>query len=69
VLLALARSLTGHEREVLAASRRHLTVAELAGAVYLSQGTVRNPISAAIGKLDARNRLDAMQIAEDDGWL
>lgn len=44
-------------------------MAELAGAVYLSQGTVRNPISAAIGKLDARNRLDAMQIAEDAGWL
>jgi two-component system response regulator DesR len=61
--------LTGREREVLAASRRHSTVAELAGALHLSQGTVRNHISAAIGKLDARNRLDAVRIAEDNGWL
>ncbi len=61
--------LTGREREVLAASRRHPTVAELAGALHLSQGTVRNHISAAIGKLDARNRLDAVRIAEDNGWL
>ncbi len=61
--------LTVREREVLAASRRHPTVAELAGALHLSPGTVRNHISAAIGKLDARNRLDAVRIAEDNGWL
>ena len=61
--------LTGREREVLAASRQHPTVAELAGALHLSAGTVRNHISAAIGKLDARNRLDAVRIAEDNGWL
>lgn len=61
--------LTGREREVLAASRVYPTVAELAGALHLSAGTVRNHISAAIGKLDARNRLDAVRIAEDNGWL
>jgi two-component system response regulator DesR len=61
--------LTPREREVLAASRAHPTVAELAGALHLSAGTVRNHISAAIGKLDARNRLDAVRIAEDNGWL
>ena len=61
--------LTAREREVLAASRGHPTVAELAGALHLSQGTVRNYISAAISKLDARNRLDAVRIAEDNGWL
>lgn len=61
--------LTAREREILAASRAHSTVAELAGALHLSQGTVRNHISAAIGKLDARNRPDAVRIAEDNGWL
>jgi two-component system response regulator DesR len=61
--------LTSREREVLAASRDHPTVADLAGALHLSPGTVRNHISAAIGKLAARNRLDAVRIAEDNGWL
>lgn len=61
--------LTTREQEVLAASRHHPTVAELAAALHLSPGTVRNHISAAIGKLDARNRLDAVRIAEDNGWL
>jgi two-component system response regulator DesR len=54
---------------VLSASRQHPTVADVAGALHLSPGTVRNHISAAIGKLDARNRLDAVRIAEDNGWL
>jgi two-component system, NarL family, response regulator DesR len=62
-------NLTAREREVLAASRDHATVAEIAGALHLSHGTVRNHISAAIQKLDARNRGDAVRIAEDNGWL
>jgi two-component system response regulator DesR len=61
--------LTTREREVLAAARQHATVAELAEALHLSPGTVRNHLSAAIGKLDARNRGEAVKVAEEEGWL
>ena len=61
--------LTEREREVLAASRRYATVAEIAGALYLSPGTVRNHLSAVMRKLDARNRAEAVRVAEDKGWL
>jgi len=62
-------SLTAREREVLAASREYATVAEIAAALHLSHGTVRNHISAAIQKLDARNRVEAVRIAQENGWL
>jgi two-component system, NarL family, response regulator DesR len=61
--------LTTREREVLAASRKYSTIEEIAGALFLSQGTVRNHISAAMQKLDARNRAEAVRTAEDNGWL
>ena len=61
--------LTRREREVLAASREHATVAELARALYLSPGTVRNHLSSVMQKLDARNRGEAVRVAEDRGWL
>jgi two-component system response regulator DesR len=61
--------LTPREHELLAAARRHATVAEIAGALYLSPGTVRNHLSAAMQKLDARNRAEAVRIAEEQGWL
>jgi two-component system, NarL family, response regulator DesR len=61
--------LTPREREVLAAARDHPTVAELAAAIHLSPGTVRNHLSAAMQKLDARNRAEAARIAEEWGWL
>ncbi|MHB8695656.1 MAG: response regulator [Solirubrobacteraceae bacterium] len=61
--------LTPREHEVLIASRRHATVAEIAGALYLSPGTVRNHLSAVMQKLNARNRTEAAQIAEEKGWL
>ena len=54
---------------MLAASRRHATVAELAGALLLSPGTVRNHLSSAMQKLDARNRAEAVRLAEEKGWL
>ena len=37
--------------------------------LFLSEGTVRNHLSAAIGKTGARNRADAVRIAEENGWL
>ncbi len=61
--------LTPREHEVLAASRRHATVADLAGALFLSPGTVRNHLSSAMQKLDARNRVEAVRLAEEKGWL
>jgi len=64
-----ANPLTQREREVLAAARDHATVGELSAAVHLSAGTVRNHLSAAIQKLGAQNRADAVRIAEQKGWL
>jgi two-component system response regulator DesR len=61
--------LTPREHEVLAASREHATVAELAAALYLSPGTVRNHLSSVMQKLDARNRGEAVRVAEERGWL
>jgi two-component system, NarL family, response regulator DesR len=64
-----ANPLTPREREVLAGAREHGTVAELAGALHLSAGTTRNHLSAIMGKLGARSRIDAIRVAEEKGWL
>ncbi len=61
--------LTPREHEVLAASRDYATVADLASALFLSPGTVRNHLSSVMQKLDARNRGEAVRVAEDRGWL
>lgn len=44
-------------------------MAEVAGSLFLSEGTVRNYLSAAIQKTGARNRIEAARIAERNGWL
>ena len=68
--LAVGESpLTARETEVLRAARDGGSVSDIAGAVFLSEGTVRNHLSAAIGKTGARNRADAVRIAEENGWL
>lgn len=64
-----ASPLTPRELEVLEAARDYPTVVEIAGAVYLSSGTVRNHLSVIIQKLGARNRVDAVRIAVEKGWL
>ncbi len=61
--------LTEREREVLAMSREVATIADIAGRLFLSEGTVRNHLSTAIQKLDAHNRGEAARIAEQKGWL
>jgi len=61
--------LTPRERDVLLTARPGQTVAEIAAALFLSEGTVRNYLSSAIGKLGARNRAEAIQTAEARGWL
>lgn len=64
-----ANPLTPREREVLAIASAGGTVADIAARLHLSDGTVRNHLSTAIGKLDARNRIEAARIAEEKGWL
>ncbi|SCG44897.1 response regulator transcription factor [Micromonospora humi] len=61
--------LTERETEVLRTARGGGTVAELAATLHLSEGTVRNHLSSAIGKTGARNRADAVRLAETNGWL
>jgi two-component system response regulator DesR len=54
---------------VLAATAGNDTAADIASTLQLSEGTVRNYLSAAIRKLGARNRVEAVRIAEEKGWL
>ena len=61
--------LTPREREVLRSAREHATIAEIAGHLFLSEGTVRNYLSSVIQKLGARNRAEAIAVAEQKGWL
>jgi two-component system response regulator DesR len=61
--------LTDREQDALRAARNGGTVADVSRALHLSEGTVRNHLSAAIGKTGARTRAEAARIAEDCGWL
>jgi two-component system response regulator DesR len=61
--------LTERETEVLAASAGHDAIAVIAARLHLSNGTVRNHLSAAIQKLGARNRAEAVELAQQKGWL
>jgi two-component system, NarL family, response regulator DesR len=64
-----ASPLTGRERDVLVAARDGATVADIAGKLFLSEGTVRNYLSSAIAKIGVRNRMEAVRVAEGRGWL
>ena len=57
------------EALVLGASAGGASTEEIAAAVSLSEGTVRNYLSSAIGKLGARNRAEALRVATDNGWV
>jgi two-component system, NarL family, response regulator DesR len=61
--------LTGRERDVLVAAKGGGTVADIARLLVLSDGTVRNYLSSAMGKTGARTRAEAVLIAEQRGWL
>jgi two-component system response regulator DesR len=61
--------LTAREHEVLAAAATHDTAADIAARLYLSEGTVRNYLSSAIRKVGARNRQEAVELANEKGWL
>lgn len=64
-----ASPLSEREALVLAASAGGASTSEIAAAVHLSEGTVRNYLSSAIGKLGARNRAEALRAATDNGWV
>jgi two-component system response regulator DesR len=61
--------LTAREGEVLAAAASHDSAGDIASALHLSEGTVRNYLSASIRKLGARNRGEAIEVAREKGWL
>jgi two-component system response regulator DesR len=61
--------LTERERDVLTAAADGATVADIAGQLFLSESTVRNYLSSAIGKTGSRNRIEAVQTARSNGWL
>ncbi len=64
-----ADPLSDRERQVLRLAGEGRTSAEIAGALGLAEGTVRNYLSEAIGKLGAANRVEAARIAREQGWL
>jgi len=64
-----ATPLSAREADVLRAAVDGSTVADIAGRLFLSEGTVRNYLSSAIGKTGARTRVEAARVAADKGWL
>ena len=68
-LAAGSSPLTARETDVLRAARDGGTVADLAASLHLSEGTVRNHLSSAIGKTGARTRAEAVRLADAQGWL
>ena len=61
--------LSEREREVLKLASEGLSAGDIAKRLFLSAGTVRNYLSEAIQKLEAKNRIDAIGIAQKNGWL
>ena len=68
-LVAGESPLTARETDVLQAARDGSPVAAIAARLFLSEGTVRNHLSSAIGKTGAGNRAEAVLIADGNGWL
>lgn len=64
-----ADPLNDRERQVLRLAGEGLSAGEIAGQLNLSQGTVRNYLSEAIGKLGVGNRIEAYRLARQKGWL
>jgi two-component system response regulator DesR len=61
--------LTERERQVLWRAGEGLSSQDIADALHLSEGTVRNYLSEAISKLGAANRIEAARLARTKGWL
>jgi len=61
--------LNAREREILSLSAQGKSANEISSMLHLSYGTVRNYISEALNKLDAKNRIEGIRMAEQKGWL
>jgi two-component system, NarL family, response regulator DesR len=61
--------LTDRERQALRFAGEGKSSAEIAAALNLSEGTVRNYVSDAMSKLGASTRVEAARIAREKGWL
>jgi len=68
-LKAAEMPLTRRELSVLTLAAEGASVAEIAGSLHLSHGTVRNYMAAITRKTGARNRIDAIRISQGEGWL
>jgi two-component system response regulator DesR len=64
-----ATPLSAREADVLREAAGGATAAEIARRLFLSEGTVRNYLSSAMGKTGARTRVEAARVAEEKGWL
>ena len=61
--------LSPREADVLRRFAAGAGPAEIAAELFLSYGTVRNYLASAVTKLGGRNRVDAVRIASEAGWL
>ncbi len=61
--------LTEKERQALRLAKEGATTEQIAQKLHLSSGTIRNYLSSASSKLDAKNRVEAARIAHQNGWL
>ncbi|NUU74404.1 response regulator transcription factor [Paenibacillus xylanilyticus] len=61
--------LTEREKEVLKLAATGMNANHIATSLHLSYGTVRNYLSEAFNKLGAKNRMEAVSMAEEKGWL
>ncbi|GAE08665.1 two-component response regulator [Paenibacillus sp. JCM 10914] len=64
-----ANPLTEREREVLRLAADGNSSNDIAAQLHLSYGTVRNYMSEILGKLQAKNRIEAISMAEEKGWI
>jgi two-component system, NarL family, response regulator DesR len=61
--------LTARELDVLRMTSHGYGTVEVAARLYLSAGTVRNYLTTVVAKLGARNRVDAIRLARESGWI
>ena len=61
--------LSSREREILVGCAEGLSSSELATRFWLTEGTIRNRVSDILCKLGVRTRAEAVQLAQDNGWL
>ncbi len=64
-----ASPLTARELDVLVAASSGASTSTIAAGLFLSEGTVRNHLSSAMGKLGAGSRAEAVRVATENGWL